>query len=559
MVHFNPFCAQTPVVFHRVLYKIREMKQDNGIQNTQVLIVGGGITGLSAALFLAQQGVAFILIEKHKGTSIHPRARTIDIRTMELFRGLALNEVLREGGKALAPAWGILRGENLVDTLASTQSEIIGKRNFPSQLAAMKALADQSPETVCRCTQDISEDIVRQVADRKGLDLRFYHEMMHFEQDDNKVVVSVKNRENDSLYTIQAEYMIAADGANSSVRKQLGIPTTGAGSWTDLLNIYFDADLGPLVKGKEFSQFLIETPEITGFLLSINNQNRWTFHLRFHPENGDTVADYPTEKLICIIRKVVGIEDLKISIISVLPWQLTVRIASHLQVNNIFIAGDAAHTMTPYAGKGANTGIQDVHNLAWKLAVVLKRQAGKQLLDTYNIERQPVGAFYAHLSGEMAGTNGLINEVPLMDNAVKLFGIPDYGYQSSAIARSTDKPFTFFSGEPGTRIPHLWLNKEQTQSTLDYIKGSFVLIVNAHIQYWQSACDHVQKQLGISIHLISWETPLNSEKWKATTQTTSSDALLVRPDDFIAAKLTMEAPIEYLSDILQQLLSYNNG
>ncbi|ASZ13912.1 FAD-dependent monooxygenase [Chitinophaga pendula] len=532
------------------------MKQNIGIQRTQVLIVGGGITGLSAALFLAQQGIAFILIEKHKGTSIHPRARTIDIRTMELFRGLELHEVLREGGKALAPAWGILRGNDLASTLATTRSEVIGKSNFPSQLAVMKALADKSPETVCRCTQDISEAIIRQIAEGKGMDLRFYHEMIHFEQDETKVTASIKNRANDDIYTIRADYMIAADGANSAVRRKLAIPTTGAGSWTDLLNIYFDADLGPLVKGKEFSQFLIETPEITGFLLAINNQNRWTFHLRFHPESGESPADYPTDKLVALLRRVIGIKDLEISIISVLPWQLTVKIASYLRVNNIFIAGDAAHTMTPYAGKGANTGIQDVHNLAWKLAAVLRQQAGRPLLDTYNVERQPVGAFYANLSGEMADKNGLINEVPLMDNAVKLFGIPDYHYQSSAIVGAGSKTIAPLSGEPGTRMPHLWVDEAQSRSTLDWVKGRFILVVNDQIDYWQSACDLVREQMGICIHVIYWESSFVLEKWQTITQTTSSDALLIRPDDFVAAKLTINEPVGQLIPLLQQLLSY---
>lgn len=502
------------------------MKQDS----TQVLIAGGGITGLTAALFLAQQGVDFILIEKHKGTSVHPRARTIDIRTMELFRGLGCSEELREGGKALAPAWGILRGTNLTDTLHSTTSEIIGKANFPQQFAAMKALAGKSPESVCRCTQDISEAIIHEKA--RHLDLRFNHQLVSFHQDSTKVTALIKNRETEEEYTIQANYMIAADGANSMIRQQLDIPTTGHGAWMDLLNIYFKADLADLVRGREFSQFLIETPEITGFMLAINNTDRWTFHVRYDPAKGELpVTD--------ILRKVIGIPDLNISILSILPWQLTVRIATHMRVNNVFMAGDAAHTMTPYAGKGANAGIQDVHNLAWKLAAVLHQQAGDALLDTYHTERQPVGAFYAHLSGEMAGKNGLIDESKMIKYADKLLGLPDYTYNSTAVV-----------SQPGTRLPHMWL--DDGSSTLDWVKGRFILVANGHFEHWKAAC----KLSHIPVELIAF--PAHAE-WMTLTQTTPTDALLVRPDDFVAARLNALHPIEQLAGTMKKISSLRNG
>ncbi|RFM32531.1 FAD-dependent oxidoreductase [Chitinophaga silvisoli] len=504
------------------------MKQDS----TQVIIVGGGITGLTAALYLGQQGVSFILIEKHRGTSIHPRARTIDTRTMELYRGLGLSEALREGGKALAPAWGILRGTNLVETLATTQSDVIGKANFPKTFAAMKALAEKSPESVCRCTQDISEAIIYARAVQHGLDLRFNHELQAFQQDTDRVEVLVKNRETEEVYAIHAQYMIAADGANSFVRKQLDIPCTGHGAWMDLLNIYFEADLGALVKGREFSQFLVDTPEITGFLLAINNTDRWTFHL--HRPKEQAIEE--------ILRKVIGIPDLKVTVLSTLPWQLTVRIAAQLRVNRIFIAGDAAHTMTPYAGKGASAGVQDVHNLAWKLAAVLRHQAGDALLDTYQTERQPVGAFYANLSGEMAGRNGLIDESKLLQYGEKLLGLPDYGYQSTAVVRPSDAAFNFFKGEPGTCIPHMWLDEARTQSTLDWIKGQFVLVANGHFEYWDSAC-----KMAPGVRLV--RLPAN-EEWMSLTQTTPTDALLIRPDDFVAARLNILQPYQQLSATL---------
>jgi len=520
------------------------------IERTQVVILGGGITGLAATLYLTQQGIDFILIEKHKNTSIYPRARTIDVRTMELFRGLGLHEDLREGGKLLAPAWGIIRGNNLMEALRNPVGKITPRQLMEAQ-KELKSFAGESPETVCRCTQDISEAILHNTAKEQGADLRLGHQMLLFRQHENEVELLVENRVTGEQYKITADYMIAADGANSTVRKQLDIPVSGNGSWTDLLNIYFEADLELLVKGREFSQFLIDTPEITGFLLTINNKDKWAFHLRFYPENGETPADYPDEKLIAILRHILGIQDLKISILKVLPWQLTVIIASQMRINRIFLAGDAAHTMTPYAGKGANAGIQDVQNLAWKLAAVLKQGAGDTLLDTYHAERQQVGAYYARLSGELADKNGLINQVLMVTKAKDLMGLPDYGYKSTAVKRETNLPFTYFIGEPGTRIPHLWLNESHTSSSLDWVRGQFVLVANRS-EGWQDECDKLKQQLSIHIQLIIVNDKNILKKWKKLTHTMHHEALLIRPDDFVAAKLTPGNLQEVMRSILSK-------
>jgi putative polyketide hydroxylase len=519
---------------------------------TQVVIVGGGITGIAAALFLAQQGVEFVLLEKHAGTSIYPRARTIDIRTMELFRSLGLSEMLREGGKDLAPAWGIIRGNNLLEALHNVTADI-SKKLTPAQLIAaqqeMQELAAKSPETICRCTQDISEAIMCRTAINKGSDLRFHHQVLSFKQHEHGVTVLVKDRKTEGEYNINADYLIAGDGANSQVRNYLNVTTSGNISGKDLLNIYFEADLGDLVKGQEFSQFLIEQPDVTGFLLTINNKDKWAFHLRYHPELGETLMDYPEERIITILHRILGIPDLKIALLKVLPWQLTVRIADDMRIGRIFLAGDAAHTMTPYAGKGANAGIQDVQNLAWKLAAVLNHKAGDALLDTYDIERQPVGAYYATFSGELAQENGLINDSLMITKGKDLLGVPNYSYLSSAIIRKSTKPFTYFIGEPGTRLPHIWLDEAHEQSTIDWIKGCFTLITDDQDR-WQSEIDEVKEQTGIAIKLVTVNNQNVRKDWEELTLITNGEALLIRPDDFVAANITSGSLLANIKSIL---------
>lgn len=316
----------------------------------------------------------------------------------------------------------------------------------------------------------------------------------------------------------------------------MNVPTSGNISGKDLLNIYFEADLEQLVKGQEFSQFLIDQPDVTGFLLTINNKDKWAFHLRYYPERSETLADYPEERIVAVLHRILGIPDLKVKLLKVLPWQLTVRIADEMRIGRVFLAGDAAHTMTPYAGKGANAGIQDVQNLAWKLAAVIDHKAGDDLLSTYHMERQPVGAYYATVSGELAQENGLINDALMITKGKDLLGVPNYGYRSSALIRESSSPFTYFIGEPGTRVPHLWLDDKQKSSTLDWIRGSFTLIA-AEENEWLLEINEVKEMTGIEIKLIVLSEEEIFTEWLDLTRTTPDEALLVRPDDFVAARL----------------------
>ncbi len=519
-----------------------------------VLITGGGITGLAAALFLQEQGIKYLLVEKHRSTSIHPRARTIDIRTMELFRELGLSEALREAGKALAPAWGVLQGHQLTEVLKNITPVTDGKTTFPSQMAGLEEWASQSPETGARCTQDLSEVVLHEAAVSRGGDLRFNHEMTAFEQNDDGVTATIKNRENGEEQQITADYLIAADGANSPIRNTLRAATTGHGAFGDFLNIYFEADFAEQVKGKEFSMFLINDPDLTGFLLTIDNGHRWAFQYRYYPEKGETAKDFTADKIIAILRRVFGQDDLAVKIRSVLPWQMAVNIAEQLRYGRIFLAGDSAHTMTPYAGKGANSGVQDAQNLAWKLAAVLKGYGNPSLLNTYHAERQPVDAFYATLSGQLADASGLINESKLLDNVKTLIGLPNYKYISEAIIPDGQQGDILpFKGQTGTRVPHFWLDDKESFSTLDWLKGNFVLITINNQEQWKDASQKASDELNVPIDVYE----VGQERYKAWQQLTGAQqgsAMLVRPDGFVAAKLNSRGDEANFTATLKNIL-----
>lgn len=535
------------------------MKELNALKHTPVLVIGGGITGLTACLFLLQQGITPLLIEKHKTTSVHPRSRGFDIRAMELLRELGMANSIREAGKALGPAWGILRGDNLIETLNGTTAK--EKVTFPTQMAALKKLTELTPEDGARCTQDLAEPVLLQAAIDRGAQIFFNHELISFKQNDQQVTALIKDNNSGKEYSVTANYMIAADGAKSSIRTTLGIQTTGQGKIGDFLNIYFEADLTSVVKGREFSLFLINKTELTGFLTSINNSDKWVFQLKYYPEQGDKAENYSEPILINILKQAIGNAELPIRIINAMPWQLSVRIASHFQQNRIFITGDAAHVMTPYGGKGANTGIQDVHNLAWKLAAVIKGFAGPGLLDTYHHERHSIGEFYAIRSGNMASANGLVNEKLVVENMKDLIGLPDYRYDSSAVidgdtAVIAETSMHDILGLPGTRIPHIWLDDQKKLSLLDMIKSRFMLVQYNHNCLKEENITGICRQLNIPLHIITIiDHPNAVNEWQRIMKDAHNDDLvLVRPDGFIAWRGTANDQND-LEVILRKLLS----
>lgn len=576
MVQITPVNAIDFLPVSAALYKQKVMQQ-HSMKNantvgkqTPVLIVGGGITGLTAALFLLQHGIRPLLVERHAGTSIHPRSRGFDVRTMELFRELQLDEAIREAGKALAPAWGMYQGETLAQILQGIDPSKV-KVNHAIQLPGLERLVELSPASGARCTQDLCEPVLLQAARERGADIRFNTNMISFAQNAGEIIALIKDNETGIEETIACSYMIAADGAGSPIRNTLQAATTGAGSLGHLLNVYFEVDLGTHVKNREFSICRIEQQHLHGLLAAINNSNRWVFHLHYDPLKGEQLGDYTQERLEKIVQRMLGMSEINIRIISVLPWQPTVSVVNEMQVERIFLAGDAAHQMTPYGGKGANTGVQDVHNLAWKLAMVLQHKAGEVLLKTYSTERQPVGKRAAELSGMLADDKGLldINKFKKItaptageDHASKMIymvGLPDYEYTSAAIIKESLLPENrLLSGRPGTRVPHVWINENDVAvSTLDWAVHNFAIITDDAGAVWQQAAKQASQQLQIkiSVHLIT-ENTAACHQWKEITGMKKGEAILVRPDGFIAWRCELATnATERLTAVMKNILS----
>jgi hypothetical protein len=255
------------------------------------------------------------------------------------------------------------------------------------------------------------------------------------------------------------------------------------------------------------------------------------------------------------LTQLIGIPNLSIRILSVLPWPLAVRIADEIRFGRIFLAGDAAHTMTPYAGKGANTGVQDVHNLAWKLRAVIAEGADEQLLATYQTERQEVGAFYARLSGDMAASDGLIDDQRLAGQGADLIGLPNYHYASEAIVGglSGNQEVHYFTGQPGTRLPHCWVDEARQHSTLDWINGRFILIASGDPARWESTARQCAREPAVVLPVYGFISEHARQRWQRFTSTGTGDALLIRPDGFVAARLPSILSVEELISLVRKV------
>jgi 2-polyprenyl-6-methoxyphenol hydroxylase-like FAD-dependent oxidoreductase len=514
-------------------------------KETPVLIVGGGVVGLSASLFLARQGIASCLVERHPSTTRLPRSRGVNGRTMELMRELKLDVAIQKAGSKLAPAVGIYSGASVREILVERGEGGWLLRRMRAR--GMKGQASKlSPTGPCRCTQEDLEPILLGAARERGVDVRFSTECTEHEQDADGVSAVVVDRNTGERSAIRARYLIAADGARSDIRERLGIARSGRDFASHQLNIYFHADLESLVRGREFSMCLVENDAVRGLVVSIDNATHWALHASYYPDRGERPDDFTTERCVELVRHAVGLPDLEVEIKGMSPWQSAVRIAEKYRVGRIFLAGDAAHAMPPWGGFGANTGIQDAHNLAWKLAAVLEGRADGRLLATYEAERLPVAWAVGNIAGSMNDERGLIKVKPALGAIWRMFKVlpyltMGYGYASLAVALDRGpRPgpgTTELRGRPGTRAPHVWLERGgEKVSTLDLFGTSFTLLAGPDGGAWCEAAREAERVLSLEVRPFRVGVDLTGERAKFLSSygLRSSGAALVRPDGIVA-------------------------
>ncbi|WP_328667354.1 FAD-dependent monooxygenase [Streptomyces sp. NBC_00322] len=512
-------------------------------ERVQVLIVGGSLVGLSTSVFLGRHGVRPLLVEKHSGTSTHPRGRGMNVRTMELFRVAGVEAQIRQAASVLADNHGILQA----GSLTGDDQEWLFKEIDPGG-----KLAQFSPSTWCLCSQNDIEPQLMARSREQGADLRFSTELLSFEQNESGVTAIVKNRETGEHSTIRADYLVAADGPRSPVREQLRIGQSGNGDLFHNVSITFRSRrLIDVLGDKRFIVCYLTKPGADGALLPVDNAQQWVFHAPWHPEQGETLEDFTDERCVEHIRRAVGAPGLDVEITGKAPWHAAERVADRYGSGRVFLAGDSAHEMSPTGAFGSNTGIQDAHNLAWKLAMVLDGSAGPGLLDTYGAERQPVAratserasarsAEHSHPGYAPAPTQGVGPKGGILSVAM------GYGYPRGAVlGTDPERPVVpermRLAGEPGTRSPHMWVSGAGgRQSTLDLYERSFVLL-SAEGSEWRAAARKVAQRLSVRLDAYAIGegpdadlVPEGDTDWAALHSVTEQGAVLVRPDGFVA-------------------------
>src|SRR5262249_49567848 len=336
----------------------------------------------------SRQGVRSVLVERHPGTSTHPKARAINARTMEIYRQCGVEDAIRASG--LAPQHtGLIVWAR---TLAGEEIE----RRIPWRSSARSAAV--SPVRNCLIAQDDLEPVLRAAAQsaRAG-ELRFSTELTHCEQDSEGISVVLKVGAGAEQH-LRARFLIAADGAQSLIRRRLGVPMIGREDVYESVNILFNADLRPWTAHRPAALYFIEHPKIRATFLTINGMDRWGFLVNNLSGYGYHMQDFTPERSADLIRLAIGIPELDVQILGVVPWTASAHVAATYRRGRIFLAGDAAHEMPPTGGFGLNTGVQDVHNLAWKLSAVLAGAASDELLETYHDERHPIGCLITEQS-----------------------------------------------------------------------------------------------------------------------------------------------------------------
>ncbi len=528
-------------------------------ETTPVLIVGGSLVGLSTALFLAWHGIPSLLVERHSGISPHPRAFNFNIRTMELFRSVGAEKAIRRKAPPDFQNSGILQAVSL----AGKELGWITQDTTESNL---------SPISGCIIGQDALEPVLRARAEELGGDLRFATEMVSCEQDAEGVSAVIRDRASGKESRVRARYLIAADGNRSAIRQQLGIKTHGPGSLGYQLSILFAADVEEPLRGRRLVVCFINNPDVrkgTSLVFARNGQG-FALFTPYFPAQGEREEDFAGERGIALIRGAVGIPDLPVEIINVRPWEVAVWAAGVFQQENIFLVGDAAHVTPPAGAFGANTGIADAYNLAWKLALVMQGTAAPALLKTYTQERQPVVRNTAEQSFLMftrfaAGPGGAQGKgAPILPYNSIAFG---YRYHSDALPVDTEddgwsEDPTQPSGRPGAHAAHVVLRRadESELSTLDLFGKHLVLLTGAEGQSWTEAAQRVAEQLHLALDIYSIgerEELVDVEgRFLAAYGVRPDGAVLVRPDGFIGWRSVgaEEQPEAILTEALARIL-----
>lgn len=503
------------------------------------------------ATALAQYGVEHVLVNKHEATAHTPRAHIVNQRTVEIMRHLGCEADLL----AVATPQEMMRHNLWVTSLAGP--EIARLDAWGTGAARATDYSSSSPSPMANCAQTIFEPMLRRVAERSGADLRFGHEFLGFERNGNSFVSKIRVRSTGEEIVAHSRHLIGADGARSKVLEQSGLVVEGRTAMSHALNIWFRADL---------SGYLAHRPGVLTWFLPRGGRedhrlltlichkpfNEFVLVLRYDPKVDD-VSTWNIDQVRPHIESAVGASVPDLELLGIAGWQVNGLVAPTYSVDGVHCMGDAVHRHPPTNGLGLNMSVADAFNLAWKLALVDSRCAGRGLLETYSSERQPAGAAGVSRALQSAkdaarftydsGPN-LTESLRIANYQFNAHGIElGHCYEVGALvhdgslysANPRDSVlYHHATTRPGARVAHARLERDgRPLSSLDLVDGlAFSLLIGPDGLAWRNAAALVSRELGvrIEVHCIGAEVQDPHGDWIRVREVDDSGCVLVRPD-----------------------------
>ncbi len=526
------------------------------IESERVIILGAGPVGLGAALELARFGVRSVLVEKHDGTSWHPKTRNFNTRTMEIARAWGATVYKRLRAIDTPPGWK--SPIRFLETATGREFGKIDSKGFEGPGPTV------SPCEPVMSSQELIEEILLDAVRASGLvDVRFGVEATRLvsggADSDAHAAIEVVDRKSGASTVMRGAALVAADGAASLIRSELGLNLEGPQGLSHIVNCYFKADIERHLGERRGVLFFVANAQARGVLQPLDGAGRWLCQINVAPEEWSPEV-FTKARARDWVRAAVGVENLEPDILSLGFWKLNSTIVKRLVSGRIAICGDAAHQFPPTGGLGVNTGLQGMHNAMWKLAYCVKGQAGWPLLQTYHDERREVSQRITSQSLEnsinvlriVSAATGIETGMSTEEivTASRRYGNHlgvEFGaaYTSAAVvADGTSPPPVADSysdyvqtATPGCRAPHVWLGQPEAQlSTLDLFGPSFTLLAAPKAEAWCKQAASVSAALNVRIDCYRiGAAGLHDLGGFASAYGIESDgAVLVRPDGHVA-------------------------